>query len=88
MCDAIFAVTPAHFATYLDEPWYKIIGQWSELAFHSEEINPQGTYADLVVLLKAKVESIEHYPFCYIDISTVPIATLLCTVVLTTTFDQ
>ena len=57
----MITVTPAHFATYLEEPWYKIIGQWSECAFHSEEINPQGTYADLVVLLKAKVVVLSNY---------------------------
>ncbi|KAG5183597.1 hypothetical protein JKP88DRAFT_269816 [Tribonema minus] len=50
--NAASTLTPAHFAAYLEEPWYQIIAQWSEMAFHSEEMNADGSEADLVVLLK------------------------------------
>lgn len=34
---------------YLNEPWYAILKEWDELAFHSEEISADGDTADLVV---------------------------------------
>ncbi|CAM9491293.1 unnamed protein product [Chrysoparadoxa australica] len=47
-------LTPSHFSKYLDDPWYRIIGEWEELSMHSQEVD--GDSADLVILLKRQGE--------------------------------
>ncbi|CAN0078026.1 unnamed protein product, partial [Hapterophycus canaliculatus] len=49
-------LTPAHFAQYLNEPWYGIFKEWDELSFHSEDISEDGGTANLVVLLRPEDE--------------------------------
>ncbi|CAM9355964.1 unnamed protein product [Scytosiphon promiscuus] len=54
--NAASTLTPAHFAQYLNEPWYGIFKEWDELSFHSEDISEDEGIANLVVLLRPEDE--------------------------------